>query len=94
MYRHFGVALDPFRTLANLQNEIDDRKRVTGAETLDASWYKLAIQDAFADRYTLELALLRARCDQQDQPLQQLVAQKLQRVAPSTPPAVLQPLQK
>lgn len=81
MQRHFGVAIDPFECLVNLQAEIDQKSQAGATESLDANWYKSAIKDAFASKQTQELALLRARCDQQDQPLQQQVLDKVARAA-------------
>jgi hypothetical protein len=81
MQQHFGVALDPYQCLTSLQNEIDQKNQTASIEPLDASWYKAAIKDAFTSRQTLELALLRARCDQHDEPLQQLVLEKVRRAA-------------
>jgi len=74
MHRHFGVALDPHETLANLQQEIEHKK---GNADLPETWYKEAIHDAQCDHTTLELALLRARCDQHDKELQQVVLRKI-----------------
>jgi hypothetical protein len=81
MQSHFGVALDPFECLTSLQQEIDQKSQAASIDTMDQAWYKAALKDAFSTRQTLELALLRARCDQHDQPLQQLVLEKLKRAA-------------
>ncbi|MQA23750.1 hypothetical protein [Rugamonas rivuli] len=81
MQRHFGVAIDPYACLDNLQAEIDQKSQAGTTESLEANWYKSAIKDAFASKQTQELALLRARCDQQDQPLQQQVLEKVARAA-------------
>ena len=81
MQRHFGVAIDPFACKDNLQAEIDQKSQAGTTESLEANWYKSAIKDAFASKQTQELALLRARCDQHDQPLQQQVMDKVARAA-------------
>lgn len=81
MQQHFGVAIDPYDCLVNLQQEIDNKSQGGATEAQDPHWYKDAIKDAFASKQTVELALLRARCDQHDQPLQQLVLDKVARAA-------------
>ena len=77
MERHFGVALDPYRCATSLQNEIDAKMRQTSPQNLEESWYKRTLADLFSPSENVELALLRARCDQHDKPLQQTALQKL-----------------
>jgi hypothetical protein len=83
MARHFGVAVDPYACATSLQMEIDERMRAGSAMQLDDAWYKRALDDAFSPAENVELALLRARCDQHDRPLQQTALQKL--TAPAAP---------
>lgn len=81
MERHFGVALDPHACLVSLQMEINERMQESSTVRLDDDWHKHVLKDLFADKHSVELALLRARCDQHDKPLQTLVFQSLPRVA-------------
>lgn len=83
MARHFGVAVDPYACATSLQMEIDEKMRGASAVHLDESWYKRTLDDAFSPAESVELALLRARCDQHDKALQQTALQKL--TAPATP---------
>lgn len=83
MDRHFGVALDPYVCATSLQMEIDAKMRGWSTTELDESWYKRTLGDAFSPAENVELALLRARCDQHDKPLQQTALQKL--TAPAKP---------
>ena len=77
MERHFGVALDPYQCAASLHNEIDAKMRQTSPQNLEESWYERTLADLFSPAENVELALLRARCDQHDKPLQQTALQKL-----------------
>ncbi len=77
MERHFGLALDPYECASSLQREIDAKMRETSATQLDESWYKRTLNDAFSPADKVELALLRARCDQHDKELQKTALQKL-----------------
>ncbi|WP_157778805.1 hypothetical protein [Massilia violaceinigra] len=77
MKRHFGVAVDPYQCLTSLQMEIDERMRAHSSDSLDAFWYKNLLNAPASRPEIVELAVLRARCDQHDQPLQQLALQKL-----------------
>ncbi len=81
MQRHFGLALDPHECLSNLSMEIDRKMQARHEATQSPSWYKLVLADAFAPRDALELAVLRARCDQQDATLQLSALQRLERVS-------------
>jgi hypothetical protein len=77
MQRHFGLALDPYECQTSLQQEINNKRQAGSTTPLDESWYRQAIKDAFTDKENLELALLRARCEQHDKELQQLVMAKV-----------------
>lgn len=77
MARHFGVALDPYACSVSPQAEIDAKMRAASSLPLDGAWYRAVLKDLFADRDSVELALLRARCERQDKALQQTVLEKL-----------------
>ncbi|MCY0912777.1 hypothetical protein OTB17_13960 [Massilia sp. H27-R4] len=77
MKRHFGVAVDPYECLTSLQMEIDERMRAHSTGSLDAFWYKNLLNSPSAQPEIVELAVLRAHCDQHDKPLQQLALRKL-----------------
>lgn len=77
MEKNFGVALDPYECLENFQQAITAKAQQNSAEPLDDDWHKQTIRDLFSDKHQLELALLRARCEQHDQALQQEVFQRL-----------------
>lgn len=81
MQRHFGVALDPHACMVSLQMEINEKMQETSIGRLDDSWHTQVLKDPFADKHSVELAMLRARCDQHDKPLQKLVFDHLQRLA-------------
>lgn len=81
MERHFGVALDPHACMVSLQIEINEKMQETSTGQLDDSWHTQVLKDPFADKHSVELAMLRARCDQHDKPLQKLVFDNLQRLA-------------
>lgn len=53
----------------------------TSTDRLDDAWHTQVLKDPFADKQSGELAMLRARCDQHDKPLQKLVFDNLQRLA-------------
>lgn len=78
---HFGVALDPYQCMNNLQQQIDGKMRAIGGVAIDETWYKAALNDSFTGQQKLQLAVLRARCDQHDACLQELVVSKLQQAA-------------
>lgn len=77
MERNFGVALDPYECLESFQQEITAKAQQNSIVPLDDDWYKQTMRDRFADKRQLELALLRARCDQHDLALQQEVFNRL-----------------
>ncbi|MYM31605.1 hypothetical protein GTP58_25060 [Duganella sp. CY15W] len=77
MEKNFGVALDPYECLESLQQEITAKAQANSVAQLDEDWHKQTIRDPFSDQHQLELALLRARCDRQDQVLQQEVLKKV-----------------
>lgn len=81
MGMHFGVALDPYICLANLQQEIDAKAHAAASEGMDNNWYKAALNDAFVDKTKIQLAVLRARCDQHDESLQDIAIGKLAKTA-------------
>lgn len=80
MERHFGVALDPYACLVSLQMEINEKMQASSAGQLDDAWHTHVLKDIFSDKQSVELAILRARCDQHDKPLQKLAFDALQRV--------------
>lgn len=82
MDRHFGVAIDPYACLTNMHMAIDERMQALNAAPVEHSWYKRTMGDLFSPRQNVELALLRARCDQQDKPLQE-TALKMLRAMPA-----------
>ena len=53
----------------------------TSTGRLDDTWYTQVLKAPFADKQSVELAMLRTRCDQHDKPLQKLVFDTLQRLA-------------
>ncbi|WP_166881500.1 hypothetical protein [Massilia mucilaginosa] len=77
MHRHFGVALDPYRCRSSLQADIEERVRAHSNDALDASWYKRTLDDAVSQPHLVEMAVLRARCDQHDGTLQTRALQRL-----------------
>lgn len=77
MERHFGVALDPYHCRESLHESIDSKRQAVSTDALQPAWYKQEMQDLFIDRATLELALLRARCDGADTALQQQALEKM-----------------
>jgi hypothetical protein len=77
MERHFSVALDPYECANNLQGEINEKMQSLSVEPLDESWYKRALNDPFGQPAHIDLALLRARCDQHDEALQGVALRKL-----------------
>ncbi|NHZ63370.1 hypothetical protein [Massilia genomosp. 1] len=77
MHRHFGVALDPYHCQASLQAEIEDRVRAHSDEPLDVFWYKSTLDDAVSQPHLVDMAVLRARCDRHDKPLQARALQRL-----------------
>ena len=79
MERHFGVAVDPYECASSLQQEINGKMQSISATQIEEHWYKRTLNDAFSPAAHVELALLRARCDQHDAPLQGTALQKLKR---------------
>lgn len=79
--RHFGVALDPHACMVSRQMEITEKMHETSIGRLDDTWHTQVLQDPFADKQSGELAMLRARYEQHDKPLQKLVFDHLQRLA-------------
>lgn len=77
MNSHFGVALDPYHCSDSFQDPIDGKMQSMLPDGLDYGWHKRFLNDGFASRANKELALLRARCDQHDAPLQQSALQVL-----------------
>ncbi|WP_028102852.1 hypothetical protein [Pseudoduganella violaceinigra] len=77
MDKHFGLALDPYECLVSLEQEITARARDNAATPLEEDWYKRIVRDRLSDQRLLELAMLRARCDQHDKALQQEVLGRL-----------------
>lgn len=77
MHRHFGVGLDPYHCQASFQGDIDERVRAHSDAPLEAWWYKSTLDDAVSQPVLVEMAMLRARCDQQDRELQARVLKRL-----------------
>ncbi|MBB5606553.1 MULTISPECIES: hypothetical protein [unclassified Janthinobacterium] len=81
MEQHFGMALDPYACRTSLQLEINQKMQASSTTLLDDNWHKQVLADLFSDKPSLELAMLRARCDQHDKALQELVLKALPRLA-------------
>ena len=81
MERHFGVAVDPYECASSLEMAINDKMQSLTGAPLEQYWYKRTLNDPFSASAPMDLALLRARCDQHDPALQELALQKLQRRA-------------
>lgn len=77
MQRHFGVALDPYRCRVSLQADIDEHVRAHSKDPLDPSWYTRTLDDAVSQPFLVDMAVLRARCDQHDATLQARALQRL-----------------
>lgn len=83
MHKHFGRAVDPFACLDSLQSEIDARQAGGSGLLLETLWHEKVLRDPFAATRSVELAILRARCDQHDAPLQGLALRRLGDAAPA-----------
>ena len=81
MERNFGIAVDPYECATSLQMEINQKMQSLSATQLEEHWYKRTLNDPFSPASHVELALLRARCDQHDAPLQGTALQRLKRRA-------------
>lgn len=55
--------------------------QATSIRRLDDAWHTQVLKDPFAYKHSVERAMLRARCDQHNKPLQKPVFDHLQRLA-------------
>ncbi|AKU21922.1 hypothetical protein [Massilia sp. NR 4-1] len=77
MDKHFGIAIDPLDCKHSMAEHIDLRARELSGAPVAEGWYRQVLKDLFSAPDLVELAILRARCEQLDAELQLQVCRRL-----------------